>query len=219
MRLGAKGPGAHEVVGLKSEIAQRAGFDSVEEEALLNLIRTADCLSRALQHKIRPWGVTATQYNVLRILRGAHPQGLTCSAVGERMLTAEPDITRLLSRLKALKLVRQHRDRRDRRMIWTQISEEGLRLLGEMDSMIGKAPPELLGHLGEPNLTELIRLLELARHRCEGGDIAASCDGAKDQPRCDGATGKPTCDGNGATRAVGPPTCDGKGRPPTCDGR
>src|SRR5579863_3676968 len=68
------------VSALKDEIAQQSAFTSPEEEALLNLLRTADCLQRSIQHMIRPWGITATQYNVLRILRGAQPHGLTCSA-------------------------------------------------------------------------------------------------------------------------------------------
>jgi DNA-binding MarR family transcriptional regulator len=149
--------------GLKLEIVQEAPFASVEEEALLNLLRTSDCLHRAFHLKTRDWGVSSTQYNVLRILRGAQPQGLTCSAIGIRMITAEPDITRLLSRLKALKLVRQQRDTHDRRVVWTQISEQGLDLLLKMDPVIRRLPRELMGHLNGAELTELIRLLELAR--------------------------------------------------------
>ena len=151
------------MAGLKREIAQERPFSSVEEEALLNLLRTADCLHRAFQRKSRDWGVTSTQYNVLRILRGAHPQGLTCSAIGSRMITADPDITRLLARLKTLKLIRQQRDRQDRRVVWTQISESGLELLLQMDPVIQRVPKDLLGHLGEAELAELMRLLELAR--------------------------------------------------------
>lgn len=153
------------MAGLKLEIVQEAPFSSIEEEALLNLLRTADFMQRAFHRKTRDWGVTSTQYNVLRILRGAHPNGLTCSAIGMRMIAAEPDITRLLARLKALKLIRQHRDRRDRRVVWTHISEAGLSLLRDMDPVILKTPRELLGHLSGTELAELIRLLELARKR------------------------------------------------------
>jgi DNA-binding MarR family transcriptional regulator len=155
------------MAGLKLEIGQQGPFSSLEEEAMLNLARSADCLNRAIQHQTRDWGVTATQYNVLRILRGAQPDGLTCSAIGSRMITAVPDITRLLARLKALNLIRQQRDRRDRRILWTQISPPGLQLLQTMDPVIKCLPGELLGHLGEAELTELIRLLELARKNCE----------------------------------------------------
>jgi len=155
------------VARLKLEIAQERPFASLEEEALLNLLRTSDCLNRAFHLKTRDWGVTSTQYNVLRILRGAQPDGLTCAAVGSRMITAEPDITRLLKRLKALKLIRQKRDSQDRRVVRTVISEAGLALLGQMDPTILSLPGELLGHLERAELEELIRLLELARKRNE----------------------------------------------------
>jgi DNA-binding MarR family transcriptional regulator len=151
--------------GLKLEIAQERPFSSVEEEALLNLMRTSDTLHRAFQRKIRKWGITSTQYNVLRILRGAQPRGLTCAAIGSRMITAEPDITRLLGRLKTLKVIRQHRDRGDRRVVWTQISEAGLELLKSMESVVELLPREMLGHLSQSELSEFIRLLELAREK------------------------------------------------------
>jgi DNA-binding MarR family transcriptional regulator len=154
------------MAGLKLEIAQEAAFFSVEEEALLNLLRTSDCVQRAFHLKTRAWVVTSTQYNVLRILRGAQPDGLTCSAIGSRMITAEPDITRLLGRLKSLKLIRQQRDSHDRRVVWTQIAAAGLKLLDEMDPIIQLIPGELLGHLDRKELAELIRLLELARKTC-----------------------------------------------------
>jgi DNA-binding MarR family transcriptional regulator len=184
------------MAALKHEIGQGRPFSSPEEEALLNVMRTADCLQRAFQRMSREWGVTNTQYNVLRILRGSHPQGLTCAAIGDRMITAEPDITRLLARLKAQKLVRQHRDRHDRRVVWTQISEAGLDLLRQMDPAIQKEPHNLLGHLSASELAEFTRLLELARKPCLDAQNGVSCDG---------------------TAASGPVTCDGKPRPEQTD--
>jgi DNA-binding MarR family transcriptional regulator len=154
------------MASLKSEIVQASPFSSAEEEAFLNLLRTSDCLHRAFQQRTRSWGLTPTQYNVLRILRGAQPGGLTCAAIGARMIAAEPDITRLLARLKGLKLIRQHRDRHDRRVVWTQISDAGLELLRAMDPVIQRVPVELLGHLRSTELAEMIRLLELARQSC-----------------------------------------------------
>jgi DNA-binding MarR family transcriptional regulator len=166
--------GSHPMGSLKQEIAQERPFSSPQEEALLNLMRTSDMIHRAFQRETREWGVTSTQNNVLRILRGAEPRGLTCAAIGSRMITAEPDITRLLSRLKALKLIRQHRDRHDRRVVWTQISDAGLDLLKSMDPVIERLPRELLGHMNQAELNELIRLLELAR-KAAGEHV--SCDG------------------------------------------
>jgi DNA-binding MarR family transcriptional regulator len=148
---------------LKAEIAQGPPFASAEEEALLNVMRTADVLHREFQQRARGWGITSTQYNVLRILRGAQPHGLPCAAIGDRMITAEPDITRLLNRLKGLKLIRQRRDSHDRRVVITHISEAGLHLLRQMDPVIQLAPKELIGHLSRSQIAELIRLLELVR--------------------------------------------------------
>jgi DNA-binding MarR family transcriptional regulator len=167
------------MAGLKLEIVQELPFFSVEEEALLNLMRTSDAMHRAFHRKTRDWGVTSTQYNVLRILRGAHPHGLTCSAIGERMITAEPDITRLLARLKVLKFVRQRRDRHDGRVVWTQVSESGLQLLKEMDPVIQRVPIELLGHLTKAELAEFIRLLELARRQSVDTQAPVSCTGER----------------------------------------
>jgi len=174
------------MTGLKSEIAQERPFASDEEEALLNLLRTSDCLHRVFQRRTRDWGVTSTQYNVLRILRGAGSQGLTCSAIGDRMITAEPDITRLLARLKAMKLIRQQRDKHDRRVVWTHISATGLELLGKMDAVIEQIPRDLLGHLDRKDLSNLIRLLELARKNCGDGQSPVSCEGLS----CDGTSEK-----------------------------
>ncbi|MGO8756782.1 MAG: MarR family winged helix-turn-helix transcriptional regulator [Terracidiphilus sp.] len=151
---------------LKAQIQQKAPFASLEEEAMLNLLRTSDCLHRAFQQKTRGWGLTSTQYNVLRILRGAQPGGLTCAAIGARMIAAEPDITRLLARLKGLKLILRRRDRNDRRVVWTRISDAGLELLRAMDPVIRRAPVEILGHIGKADLAQLIRLLEIARQSC-----------------------------------------------------
>jgi DNA-binding MarR family transcriptional regulator len=138
-----------------------------EEVLFLDLLRTTDMLTRALDRILKTGALSGTQYNVLRILRGAQPHGLTCSAIGDRMITAEPDITRLLTRLKGLKLIHQKRDRHDRRVVWTQISEPGLALLARMDPFIQKAPKEILGHMDSTQLADLIRLLELARTPCQ----------------------------------------------------
>ena len=168
---------------LQHELKKQHPFDSPAQEVILNLMRTADCLERALQRKTRAWGVTSTQYNVLRILRGSQPQGLTCSAIGDRMITAEPDITRLLGRLKGLKLIRQQRDKRDRRVVWTQISAAGLALLAETDPEAQQLPRDFLGHLDPDQLATLIHLLEVARNKC--GDVEqqpVSCDGANQEP-------------------------------------
>jgi DNA-binding MarR family transcriptional regulator len=166
------------LVSLRQEIEQQKPFTSVAQEALLNLLRTADALQREMHLLIKPWGITSTQYNVLRILRGAQPQGLTCTAIGTRMITADPDITRLVARLKAMKLVRQQRDKQDRRVVWNHISTEGLTLLDQMDPAIEEGPEEFFSKLTEEDRMELIRLLELVRS--SRGIGRATCDGSRE---------------------------------------
>jgi DNA-binding MarR family transcriptional regulator len=138
---------------------QITAFSNPHEEALLTLLRSADTLQHALQQRLKPYGLTPTQYNVLRILRGARPRGLTCSAIGHSMITPEPDITRLLTRLKKQKLLCQQRDPNDRRVVWTQISPEGLALLASLDPIVERAPKEMLRPLTGADLKELTGLL------------------------------------------------------------
>jgi DNA-binding MarR family transcriptional regulator len=129
---------------------------------MLTLMRSADCLHRALQQKLKPFGLTSTQYNVLRILRGARPSGLTCSAIGRMMITPEPDITRLLARLKAQKLLCQQRDVHDRRVVWTHITASGIEVLASLDGIAEQAPREFLQDLTFDEVQELTKLLRKA---------------------------------------------------------
>jgi DNA-binding MarR family transcriptional regulator len=154
------------------------GFSGPQEEALLTLFRTADALDHAMQQRLKPYGITAPQYNALRILRAAQPQGpqlsgvqaqgLSCSAIGSRMITPEPDITRLLGRLKAHKLVAQKRDSRDGRVVLTHLTAAGMQLLAKLDGVVGEAPAELMCELTSAEVRELTRLLAKARG-CSGG--------------------------------------------------
>jgi DNA-binding MarR family transcriptional regulator len=148
---------------LQEEIKQTRPFANIEEEALLNIRRTSDKLQHYTQQLFKPHGVTPTQYNVLRILRGAGENGLRCSEVGERLVSSDPDITRLLDRLQKQKLVRRKRDAKDRRVIHTMISAEGLRLLKEMDPLVNDGVKQILKHMSREKLTTLVALLEEAR--------------------------------------------------------
>ena len=142
---------------------QAQSFSSPQEEALLNLMRSADCLHRAMQQRLKPSGLTITQYNVLRILRAGRPAGLTCSSIGRMMITPEPDITRLLARLKAQALLSQQRDLHDRRVVWSQITDLGLEVLLKLDGIVEQAPRELLQELTREELHTLTRLLRKAQ--------------------------------------------------------
>src|SRR6516164_3058454 len=106
-----------------------------EEMAFLDLLRTAEVLSHPLVELLKSHELSATQYNVLRILRRT-PAGLTCGEVGTRMITRDPDITRLLDRLEKRKLIRRSRDGKDRRVVLTRITAEGLELLVGLDQPI-----------------------------------------------------------------------------------
>lgn len=148
---------------LQEEIRQTRPFVSREEEAFLNLQRTANALLQAVTRSLKGFDLTPTQYNVLRILRGSHPETLTCGDIGERMVTPDPDVTRLLDRLENRGLVERARDTVDRRVVRAGITAEGLVLLEELDGPVPGWLRELLGHLGEDELETLTRLLERAR--------------------------------------------------------
>ena len=148
---------------LQIEIKQSRPFRSLEEEVYLNLLRTADALFRRQEELLKRVELSPAQYNVLRILRGAEPEGLACKEIAERMLTRDPDVTRLLDRLEKRGLVRRSRDRRDRRVIVVRISKSGLRLLTDLDQPVSELSREDLKHLGNDKLRQLIRLLETAR--------------------------------------------------------
>ena len=151
------------MAGIQAEIKQRKPFQSLEEETLIALARTSDQLGRQLDSVLKQHGLTGTQYNVLRILRGAGKSGLACSEIGERMVTRDPDITRLLDRMERAGLCTRARDQKDRRVIVVRISSKGLELVNELDSPINRLNLKILGHMGEKRLRALLRLLEHAR--------------------------------------------------------
>ncbi len=150
---------------LQREIKQTRPFSSLEEEVLLNLQHTADALERGLAQTLKASGLTGTQYNVLRILRGAGETGLRCQEIGERMITHDPDITRLLDRLEKRGLIARKRDEQDRRVVTTRITAEGLKLLKPLDEPVREANRRLLGHMERKQLDTLNRLLETAREK------------------------------------------------------
>jgi MarR family transcriptional regulator, organic hydroperoxide resistance regulator len=148
---------------LQIELKQNIPFRSREQEAYLALLRTADALQSSVESKLNDFGLTGTQYNALRILRGAEPDGLPCSEIGERMITHDPDVTRLLNRLEKRGLVRRAQAKADRRVVYGRITAAGLRLLREMDKPIEQHGREMLKHVGQEQLRQLIELLELVR--------------------------------------------------------
>jgi len=146
---------------VKAEKSSRR-VGSPEEAAFLDLMRTSDLLSRRLVPVLKSEDLSSTQYNVLRILRGA-PEGLPCGEIASRMITRDPDVTRLLDRLEKRGLISRCRETQDRRTVMARISPEGLKLLARLDEPVQAAHRKLLGHLGRERLQALTELLSAAR--------------------------------------------------------
>jgi DNA-binding MarR family transcriptional regulator len=133
-----------------------------EEALFLDLIRTTDMLTRGLGWVLKTEDLSSTQYNVLRILRGS-PAGLPCGEIANRMITRDPDVTRLLDRLEKRGLISRCRETEDRRTVMTRITADGLKLVGRLDEPVQTAHRKQLGHLGRERLRELAELLSAAR--------------------------------------------------------
>ncbi|MCZ2149197.1 MAG: MarR family transcriptional regulator [Bryobacterales bacterium] len=152
---------------LSADIKQSKPFPLLEEEAFLNLLRTADALQRAHAAVLDSQQLSDAQYNVLRILRGAGPDGLPCGEIAGRMITRDPDITRLLDRLEKRGLTQRSRDSKDRRVVTARITAAGLEVLSALDGPVLETSKRTLGHLGARDLKLLIDLLEHARERAD----------------------------------------------------
>jgi DNA-binding MarR family transcriptional regulator len=140
---------------------------SWEQEVFLGVLKTADVLQAELAVTLKPAELSPTQYNVLRILRGVGDEGLPCGRIAERMLTHDPDMTRLLDRLEKRGLIERFRDKVDRRVVLTHITPAGRKLLAGLDEAIVELHKEQLGHLGARELKALATLLAGARERAE----------------------------------------------------
>ena len=148
---------------LRDELRQRKPFRSLEQEAHLNIVRTAAVLADAFEQMLKPAGITGAQYNVLRILRGAEGDGLCRNELRDRLLTRMPDVTRLLDRMEEAGLVARARDAEDRRLVTTRITARGRRVVDELDAAVAKEHRRRLGHLDADQLGTLIELLTLSR--------------------------------------------------------
>ena len=148
---------------LRNEIKQTKPFASLEAEAHLNIERTAAVIGHAVGEGLKPFGITPTQYNVLRILRGAGEAGLCRNEVRDRLVSQVPDVTRLLDRMEEAGLVARERGVKDRRLVTTTITPEGKRVLAELDEPVRQLHSKHLGHMNEADLRTLIELLARAR--------------------------------------------------------
>ena len=150
---------------LKDEIKQSRPLNSLEQEAMLSIHRTDAVLSYAIVEALKPFDITPTQYNVLRILRGARPDGLCREDIRQRLISQVPDVTRLLDRMEEAGLVGRERDSADRRLVTSRITDKGLTILAKLDDPIAEAHEQQLGHMTKAELRTLITLLAKARER------------------------------------------------------
>lgn len=147
---------------LQRELRKKRPFESPEQEALLNILRTNDQFQNRFGRLFREYGLTSSQYNVLRILRGVG-QPMPCLEVADRMIQVVPAITGLVDRLEKRDLVSRERCTEDRRVIYIEITKKALTLLNRMDEPVNKLHKRLVGHLTRSELKQLSRLLEKAR--------------------------------------------------------
>jgi DNA-binding MarR family transcriptional regulator len=148
---------------LQDELQQSKAFGSLRQEAILQMARTSAVLGLCWEQYLRCHGITATQYNVLRILRGAGDEGLSRHEVGRRMLTQVPDVSRLLDRMMSAGLVTRARCIDDRRKVNATITPKGLDLLAGLDEPSLRVPDQQLSHMRDADVQRLIELLEEAR--------------------------------------------------------
>ena len=148
---------------LQEEIKQARPFASAKHELWLNLSRTTALLGHELEQKLRCYGLSPTQYNVLRILRGAIPNGLCQYEIRDRLVAQVPDVPRILERMEKAGWIQRMRGEQDRRMVVASVSEDGLKLLSELDKPMEEWMSGLFGGLTEGEIRHLNELLVKAR--------------------------------------------------------
>jgi DNA-binding MarR family transcriptional regulator len=148
---------------LAEEIQQKKPFRNPEAEAFLNLVRTASTLVRQLDRLLKPHGLTSTQYNALRILRGAGEKGATCNDIAERLITNDPDVTRLLDRIEKSGLAERSRSTADRRVVVTKLTAQGASILRKLDRDVDELHVRQFENLGRKEMATLIGQLEEIR--------------------------------------------------------
>ncbi len=148
---------------IAKEITQTKPFVCHEEEAFLNLSRSYEHVMKGFSELFREFNISTTQYNVLRILRGAGPDGLNCKEAAQRMISHDPDITRLFDRLEVRGLILRSRSTADRRVVRACITEQGLDILTKLDQPVFDLHAQQMQRLDAGELEELTRLLELLR--------------------------------------------------------
>lgn len=152
---------------LQRELQKRRPFECPEQEAHLNILRTASLLMLGMERLFRDHGLSPAQYNILRILRGHGEEGLPCLEIGQQMVTRVPDMTRLIDRLERAGLVARQRCEEDRRVVRIMLTSQGRELLRGLDQPVLDAHKRNLGHLTAAELEQINQLMLKARHRTD----------------------------------------------------
>jgi DNA-binding MarR family transcriptional regulator len=148
---------------LQDELKQKKPFSSIEQEASLNVVRTGAMLTDGFEQLLRPYGLSAAQYNVLRILRGSDSEGLCRNEIRDRMITRMPDMTRLLDRMESVGLVTRTRQKEDRRQVRTELTPKAHALLEEIEPKVQEEHAKRMEGLSNTELRQLIDLLTALR--------------------------------------------------------
>jgi DNA-binding MarR family transcriptional regulator len=148
---------------LRAELQQKKPFSSLEQEATLSIARTEAALREPMEELLKKSEVSLAQYNVLRILRGAGPEGLTRNEIRDRLINRMPDVTRLLDRMEEAGWVSRAREMEDRRCVATHLTRSGRTLVDSLDGPVQEEHERRLGHMTKTQLRTLIELLALAR--------------------------------------------------------
>jgi DNA-binding MarR family transcriptional regulator len=159
---------------MSSHAEQSGPTTYLEDRLFVAILKTADSLSQEAEQLVKSAGLTGAQYNVLRILRGAEPDGLLCRGIAERMISRDPDITRLLDRMEGHKLITRERQTEDRRVIVTRITPEGLKLLKKLDRPVHELHKRQFRHMSGARLKQLTELIMEVEQRESKEDAEAS---------------------------------------------
>jgi DNA-binding MarR family transcriptional regulator len=144
------------------------GAIGIEDQIFVAILKTADSLSAQAEQLIKASGLTGAQYNVLRILRGAGPEGLPCNGISERMISRDPDMTRMLDRMENRQWITRERQKEDRRVVKARITDEGLKLLKKLDAPVRELHKNQFAHMSATRQKTLLELItEVIAHESE----------------------------------------------------
>jgi DNA-binding MarR family transcriptional regulator len=151
-------------MSIEEELKQVKPIRTVGEALILNVIRCADMLKGDMDSLLKPFELSQTQFNILRICKGAQGKGRTCSEISERLVTKVPDVTRLLDRMEKKGLVYRDRCTNDRRVVWIYISEKGTNLINEASKVINSNVDNITETLETSGINQTIETLEILRN-------------------------------------------------------